>query len=96
MARRKPAGQRPKRSGNTKVRGAAKRPRASGGGVTEGGSEARAIGQKVLRTALPAVRRRAGEGLGAVAAVAEGVAGNWDLVCAVQNHTQAGGGLAGM
>lgn len=90
MAKKKPAGQGHKPSRSTKAGRAAKRPRGGGRGVTEGGSEARAIGQKVLGTALPAVRRRRGGGLGAVVAVGEGAGGMWDWACALQDHTQVG------
>ncbi|MHC4610430.1 MAG: hypothetical protein ACYS7M_08795, partial [Planctomycetota bacterium] len=44
--------------------------------------------RKCLGAALPAIRRRKGQGLGAVVGVAEGAGGSWDLAWAVQNHTE--------
>lgn len=45
---------------------------------------------RVLRAALPALRRRRTEGLGAVVGVAEGQGGQWDLACAISDETGVG------
>ena len=50
-----------------------------------------ALAKRILRAALPAVRRRQGVGMGVVIAVAEGVGNHWDIGCAIADGTAVGG-----
>ncbi len=56
-------------------------------------AEREADARRVLRAALPALGASAGEGLGAVAAIAEGAGGPWDVAWTVADQTRrlAGG-----